>query len=796
MNDLKFAVRQLLKNPGFTAVAVLTLALGIGANTAVFSVINATLLRPFPYENPERLIILQERNAGGGLQDASYLNFADWRSQSTSFESMAAQREGESFNFSGLGEPERLPGQIVSSNFFQTLGIRPYRGRNFVAEDDRPGAVPVTILSYGFWQRRFGADESVVGKAITLSNQSLTVIGVTHASFQFRTVADVFVPIGLSAERFRLRGRDPGVGVVARLKPAVSIAKAESELNAIAARLEQEYPETNTGKHVRVESLHESFVGGTRLSLLTLLGAVGLVLLIACANVANLLLVRGAARQREMALRAALGAGRWRIVRQLLGESLLLAALGGVLGVMLAYWGTNLITSYLPGGLPRLREAAIDSTVFGFTLGLSLLVGVVFGMAPAWQASRANLTQTLQEGGRGSTGSRQRLRSALVVSEIALTLAVLVGAGLLIRSFWRLQQVDSGFDARNVLMMQISVKAGPGEGARIADFFEQLLQKVRSLPGVKSVAVSDGLPILRDANWSPFNIEGRPPPEPGNQTWAIRYPVSPEYFQTLGIQLLKGREFTAQDTLNSPPVSIIDETFARQHFQNEDPVGLILALPDGPGIEIVGVVRHVKHAGLDERAAGSPQFYLNFNQRRSGASHLLVRSVVDPLSLAGAVRDQVWALNKDQPVYNVRTMEQVVSQSIAPRRFSALLMVIFGFVALVLASIGLYGTMSYSVAQRTSEIGIRVALGAQRRDVLTMVIKQAVGLALLGVVAGLVTALALARLLRNLLFGVGAADPLTFGVVAFVLFGVALLASLMPARRATKVDPMVALRHG
>jgi putative ABC transport system permease protein len=796
MNDLKFAFRQLLKNPGFTAVAVLTLALGIGANTAVFSVINATLLRPFPYENPERLVILQERNAGGGLQDASYLNFTDWRSQSASFESMAAQRGGESFNFSGADEPERLQGQIVSANFFQTLGIRPFRGRDFVADHNRPGALPVAILSYGFWQRRFGAEESVLGKPITLNNQSFTVIGVTPANFQFGTAADVFVPIGLSAERFKLRGRDPGVGVVARLKPAVSIAQAESELNAIAARLEQEYPETNTGKRVRVESLHESFVGGTRLSLLTLLGAVGLVLLIACANVANLLLVRGATRQREMALRAALGAGRWHIVRQLLGESLLLAALGGVLGVLLAHWGTNLITSYLPGGVPRLREADIDSTVFGFTLGLSLLAGVVFGMAPAWQASRANLTQVLQEGGRGSTGSRQRLRSALVVSEIALTLAVLVGAGLLIRSFWRLQQVDSGFDARNVLMMQISVKAGPGEGA-IAALFEQLRQKVRSLPGVKSVAVSDALPILRDANWSPFNIEGQPTPEPGNQTWAIRYTVSPEYFQTLGIQSLKGREFTAQDTLNSPPVAIIDETFARQHFQNEDPLGqgLILALPDGPGIEIVGVVRHVKHAGLDERAAGSPQFYLNFNQRRSSASHLLVRSEVDPLSLAGAVRDQVWALNKDQPVYNVRTMQQLVSQSIAPRRFSALLMVIFGFVALVLASIGLYGMMSYSVSQRTSEIGIRVALGAQRRDVLTMVIKQAIGLALLGVVAGLVTALALARLLRNLLFGVGAADPLTFGVVAFVLFGVALAASLVPARRATKVDPMVALRY-
>jgi len=794
--DVRYGVRMLRKNPGFTAVAVLTLALGIGANTAVFSVVNATLLRPFPYEHPERLVVIQERNAGGGLQDASFANFADWRSQSASFASMAAQRGQESFNFSGSGEPERLQGHLVSADFFRTLGVRPFRGRDFVTEDDGAGALPVAILSYGFWQRRFGADDSVLGKPITLNSQGFTVVGVTPASFHFGTVADVFVPIGLSAERFRPRGRDPGVGVVACLKPAVSIAQAENELNAIAARLEQEYPETNTGKRVRVESLHDSFVGGTRLSLLILLGAVGLVLLIACANVANLLLIWGAARQREMALRAALGASRWRIIRQLLGESVMLAALGGGLGLLLAHWGTHLITSYLPAGVPRLREADIDSVVLGFTVALSLLAGVIFSMAPAWQGSRANLREVLQEGGRGSTGRRQRLRSTLVVSEIALTLAVLVGAGLLIRSFWRLQQVDSGFDARNVLMTQISVTAGRGEGARIADFFEQLLQKVSGLPGVKSVAVSDGLPILRDANWSPFNIEGRPPAEPRNQTWAIRYTVSPEYFQTLGIPLLQGRGFAAQDTRDSPLVAMIDETFARQHFQNEDPLGkrLILTLPDGPGIEIVGVVRHVKHAGLDERAAGSPQFYLHFNQRRSSASHLLVRSVVDPLSLAGAVRDQVWALDKDLPVYNVRTMQQLVSQSMAPRRFSALLMVVFGFLALVLASIGLYGTISYSVAQRTSEIGIRVALGAQRRDVLTMVIKQAMGLALFGVVVGLVTALALARLLRNLLFGVGSADPLTFGAVAFVLLTVALLASFVPARRAAKIDPMAALK--
>lgn len=761
MNDLKSAFRQFLKNPGFTAVAVLTLALGVGATTAVFSVVNAVLLRPFPYESPEYLVMLRERNSAGGLSDPSYLNFTDWRSQSTSFESMAAQRGQESFNFTGSGEPERLQGQIVSAGFFSTLGIKPFRGRDFVAEDDRPGAAPMAILSYGFWQRRFGADESVLGKPITLNNQSFTIIGVTPANFQFGTASDVSVPIGLSAERFSRRGRDPGVSVVARLKPDISLAQAGSELNAIAARLDQQYPETNTGRRVRIESLHESFVGGTRLSLLTLLGAVGLVLLIACANVANLLLVRGAARQREMALRAALGASRWHIIRQLLAESVLLAALGGVFGMLLALWGTSLITSYLPEGALRLREAGIDAAVFGFTLGLSLLAALIFGTVPAWQASRANLTEALQEGGRGSTGSRQRLHSALVVSEIALTLAVLVGAGLLIRSFWRLQQVDPGFDRQNLLTMQISVNAGPGDGGKVADFFEQLQQKVRSLPGVKSVAVSNGLPI-EGANWSPFIIEGRPRPEPGNQTWGIYYTVSSEYFQAMGIQLLKGRGFTAQDTRNTPQVVIINEVLARQHFQNEDPLGmrLIWALPAGPGLEIVGVVRHVEHIRLDGKAPVQPQFYLNFNQTSLQGLpssviliNLLVRGASDPLNLAGAVRSQVWALNKDQAVFNVRTMEQIVSQSIAPRRFSALLMAVFGVVALALASVGIYGMMSYSVAQRTPEIGIRMALGAQRRDVLAMVIKQAMGLALLGVVAGLVGALALAQLFRNLLFG-------------------------------------------
>ncbi|MDQ3687842.1 MAG: ABC transporter permease [Acidobacteriota bacterium] len=802
LQDLRYGLRILLRKPGFTAVAVLTLALGIGANTAIFSVVNAVLLRPFPYESPERLVILQERISERDLP-ASYLNFADWRDQNSVCSSMAAVRTRENFNFTGAGEPERLQGRIVSASFFSTLGVRPIRGRDFLAEEDRPGAPPAVILSYGFWQRRFGADESVVGKQLTLNNQSFTVVGITPANFQFGTDADVSVPIGLSADRFRLRGKDPGILVVARLKPEVSLTQAEAELNTIAARLEQQHPDTNAGRRVRITSLHESFVGDVRQPLMILLGAVGLVLLIACANVANLLLVRAAARQKEIALRAALGAGRARIIRQLLTESVLLSVLGGVLGMLLALWGMGLITSYLPDGIPRLRETGIDAPVFGFTLVVSLLTGVLFGLAPALQVSRTNLTETLKEGDRGSTGRRQHLRSVLVVSETALTLALLVGASLLVRSFWRLQQVDPGFNPQNLLAMQISVNAGADEGGRVADFFEQLHQKVGTLPGVESVSISNGLPI-EGANQPPFIIEGRPRPEPGKEPAGIRYTVSPDYFRTLGIVLLKGRVFTAEDTRDGQPVVIIDEALARQHFQNEDPIGkrLAQALPNSPSLEIVGVVRHVEHYSLDGQAPVQAQFYTNFNQlplqslpTQVRRINLLVRTATDPLNLASAVRSQVQALNKDQAVFNVRTMEQIVAQSVAARRFSALLLAVFAAVALVLASVGIYGVMSHVVEQRTHEIGIRMALGAQGRDVSRMVIGQGMKLALVGVGVGLLASLALMRLMKSLLFGVSATDPATFALIALLLTLVALVACWIPARRATKVDPMVALRY-
>jgi putative ABC transport system permease protein len=796
--DLRFGARMLLKQPSFTLIAVLTLALGIGANTAIFSIVNAVLLRPFPYKEPERLAILRENISGGVNSSVSYPNFADWRAQSTLCDSIVAVRANESFNFTGAGEPERLQGRLVSAEFFSTLGIKPLVGRDFLPEEDRPGATPAVILSYEFWRRRFGDDPSVIGKQITLNNQSYTVVGVAPPNFQFGMEADVTVPIGLQAERFRARGADPGVRpVVARLKPGVSERQAEAELNMIAARLEQQYPETNKERRVRVTPLHETFVGDAQQPLLILLGAVGLVLLIACANVANLLLVRASGRQKEMAVRVALGASRGAVIRQLLTESVLLAALGAALGILLAFWGTSFIASQLPFGIPRLQEARVDAPVLVFTLTVSLLTGLFFGLAPALQASRPNLTEGLKEGARGSSGRRQWLRSVLVVGEVALTLTLLVGAGLLIQSFRRVLHVDPGFEPQNLLMMQVSVNNPDGQ--QVANFFDQLRQNVRNLPGIKAVAVSNGLPF-GVANRPTFFIEGRPDME--NKPSSIRYTVSPGYFQTLGIELIKGRVFNAQDTRESPLVAIIDESLARFAFANEDPLGKRLMMSrSGPSFEIVGVVRHVEHDSLDRQAPALAQFYTNFNQislqglpNNVRRINVLVRTEVEPLSLASAVRGQIAALNKDQAVFNVRTMEHVVTQSVAPRRFSMMLLTVFAVVALALASLGIYGLVSYAVAQSTREIGVRMALGAQASDVLKLVIGQGMTLALAGVALGLVASVALTRTMKNLLFGVSATDPATFVAIALLLTLVALLACYVPARRATKVDPMIALR--
>ncbi len=793
--DLRYSARMLFKHPGFTIIAVLTLSLGIGANTAIFSIVNAVLLRPFPYEAPERLVIVGEYAPGGSV---SYPNFVDWRDDRNVFDAASAVRSNESYNFSGAGEPERLQGRLVSAGFLTLLGVKPFLGRDFLPEDDRPGATPAVMLSYGFWSRTFGNDPNIIGKSITLNNQSYTVTGITSQDFQFSLPADVTIPIGLSAERFKVRGGDPGISVVARLKPNVSQQQAESELNVVYKRLEQQYPDTNTGRRGVLMPVHESFVGSVRQPLLILLGAVGLVLLIACANVANLLLVRASTRKREMSVRVALGANRWRIIRQLLTESFLLASIGAGLGILLAHWGTSFIASRLPDGIPRLAESNVDLRVLLFTLGVSIITGLLFGLAPALQASRLNLTDALKEGDRGSVG-RQHLRNVLVVCEVALTLTLLVGAGLLIQSFRRVLQVDPGFETQNLLTMQVSVN-NP-DGNQVASFFKQLQENVRNLPGVKSVAISNGLP-LGVVNRPVFFIHGRPLPEPGKAPGGIRYTVSPDYFQTMGIELVKGRTFNAQDTQSSPLVVVIDEALA-QHFTNEDPVGQRLSQnPAGPIYEIVGVVRHVEQDNLDGQAVRTPQFYFNFNQipadRWPGSVrrvNLLTRTDVEPTSLAAAVRGQIAALNKDQAVFNVRTMEQIVSQSVAPRRFSMLLLAVFAVVALALAVIGIYGMLSYAVAQRTREIGLRMTLGAQRTDVMRLVIGHGMKLAIAGVALGLIASFALTRTMKNLLFGVSATDPVTFGLITLLLALVALLACWIPARRATKVDPIVALRY-
>jgi len=799
--DARYAVRSLRKHPGFTFVAVLTLALGIGANTAIFSVINAVLLRPLPYANADRLVLLTETVSERPI-GVSYPNFVDWRNQSTTFENIAAVRHRDSFNLTGAGESERLQGRLVSANFLSTLGVNPIAGRDFVAEDDRPGAAPTVILSHALWQRRFGGDQKIIGSQLTLNRQSFTVIGITPAEFQYGPDADVTVPISSQAERYAARGRDPGIETVARIKPGVSVEAANAELNTIAARLEQQYPESNNGHRVRLDSLREATVGDIRPTLLTLLGAVGLVLLIACANVANLLLARSTRRQKEIAIRTALGAGRRRILRQLFTESVLLAIAAGVAGLILALVGTSLLCSYLPEDIPRIREITTDAPVLVFTLAASLLTGVLFGLAPALQTSKPALTETLKEGERNSSPGHNRTGKILVVTEVALTLVLLIGAGLLVKSFWRLMQVDPGFNPENLLAMQIAVNANPDEGPRVANFLDQLQQRVRQTPGVQSVAISNGLPF-ESANQPAFVIEGQAPAEPGKEPNGILYIVSPDYLETLQITVMRGRTFSAHDTPGTTPVALIDEVFARQYFPNQDPLGKRLrqAGSNTEYREIVGIVRHVEHTNLEGRSAERGEIYTAFNQipvdrlpRFVRRVNLLARTTVDPLSLAQSVRGQIAALDKDQAVFNVRTMEQALSRSVAARRFSMILLSEFATLALILAAVGIYGVISYSVAQRTREVGIRMALGAQTTDVLRLIVRDGLKLVVIGVLVGLAGAFMLSRLLTTLLFGVTPTDTLTYATVALVLVGVALAACYIPARRAAKVDPLVALR--
>jgi putative ABC transport system permease protein len=802
--DLRYAVRMLLKNPGFTFIVVMALALGIGANSAIFSVVNAVLLRPLPFGEPEQLMMVWgvAGTGGDGRIVLSVPDIKDIREQSSLLEYVAPYNGTGSMLANG-DDTERLFGANVPADIFPLLRVQPVMGRTFTREEDVPGGPAVVVISQGLWQRRFGSDPAIIGKEIKLSGKSLTVVGVMPADFRFpvqNQKSEYWQPISSSPSYVAakdIRG-SRSLRVVARLKPGVTTAQAESELAAIGQRLAIQYPDTNTGLSFRVTPLHEDIVGSIRPALLVILGAVGFVLLIACANVANLLLARASARHKEVAIRTALGASRMRIIRQLLTESLLLSVLGGALGLLLAMWGVDLLVAASPTDLPRVKEIGLDAQVLGFTALISILTGLLFGLAPALQSTKLELNESLKEGGRGSTDGlrRNRVRSLLVISEVALSLVLLVGAGLMIRSFVYLLNLSPGFDTQGVLITDVPLsRSRYPTGEQQAAFTRQAIERTRELPGVTSVAAVNIVPLSGDGRQSTFTIEGRPVPD-GQEPDGEVTTVTPDYFRTMGIPLLTGRTFTEQDKTDSPSVVIISETLARRNFPGEDPLGKRLILDDEkPAYEIIGVVGDVRHEGLEKETY--PGYYLSFYQAPERQVNLMVRSApaVDPSGLQLAVRNVIKQMDKEQLVWETKTMEQLRAESVARRRFNMMLLGIFAALALLLAAVGIYGVMSYSVTQRTHEIGIRLALGAQTSDVLRMVVRQGMTLALIGVALGLLTALAVTRVMASLLYGVTATDALTYAGVSVLLAGIALLACLIPARRATHVDPMVALRY-
>jgi len=805
--DLRYGLRMLLKQKGFTAVAVLTLALGIGANTAIFSVVHAVLLRPLPYSQPEQLIWIWETCPKDDIKEesASVPNFADWRSQSQSFTEMAAFA-GTAPVLTNAGEPERIPGTSVTANFFTTLGVEPMIGRSFVAEENEPGKNRVVILSHSLWQRRFGSDPEIVGQKLTLNGNPHEVVGVMPPGFQNprpepRQI-EMWLP--LSLEPAKAGRRSDFLKVVARLAPGVSINQAQAEMKTITEGLAERYPQTNYGWGVTILPLHERIVGNLRPALWTLTGAVAFLLLIACANVANLLLARSAARQQEIAVRTALGAGRWRLVRQFLTESVLLSLIGGVTGLLVGWWGVRLLVALSSDNIPRLGEVTLSGQVFAFTSALSILTGLVFGLVPAIHAANPNLTESLKEAGRSATeGTRSgRMRSALVVSEIALALVMLVGAGLMARSFMLLQKVDPGFNPERIVTALISLPVSKyPEGPQITAFYHQLLERVRTTPGVESAALGSAVPLNSGA-YTSFAIEGRPVPRPEEaQPDADYLRVSRDYFATLGIRLIRGENFADRYADGAPGVTIISQSMERKYFPNEDPIGkrLTTGNPQPPPgqtvtwLTIIGIVADTPSERLD--APPYPQFYVPFDQTGQRSLTLIARTAGEPRGAVGALRNATWSLDRDQPLYNIRTMEELMASSVAARRFNMLLVGLFAALGLVLAAVGIYGVISYSVNQRTHEIGIRVALGAERRDIVRLIVGEGLVLTLTGVGLGLFAAFAVTRLLAGLLFGVSARDPFTFAGVAALLAVVALLACYLPARRAASVDPMTALRH-
>jgi len=814
IQDLAYGWRMLCKSPGFAAIAILTLALGIGANTALFSIVNGVLLNPLPFPQPDQLVALFESKPNFETGSVSYPNFRDWQKDNRTFSSLGIMRN-TAFTLTGAGQGEQLNGQFVSSDVFPILGVKPVIGRIFAVGDDEIGAAANVLISEGLWKRKFSGTPDIVGKAMTLDGKVFTIIGVVPASFQLRfstfTPSDVYAPIGQWTNPF-LTKRAAGLGIhgIGRLKPGVTIEQAQADMAAISQNLAAAFPDDDKGITAKLVPLKRQMVGPVKIFLLVLLGAVGFVLLIACVNVANLLLARSTARTREFAIRTALGASRPRIVGQLLAESSLLALAGGGLGLLIASLGTRAALAALPTTLPRMEEIGLDSRVLFFTLAISLLGGILFGLAPALKMSHPDMHETLKEGGRGASGTRHRAQGVFVVVEMAMALVLLIGAGLMIRSLVRLWSVDPGFNSQNVLTFGLSLpssmtNASP-EAIRAA--FRELDRNLQATAGVEATSLSWGAIPMSSDDELLFWLDGQPRPSSLNDmNWALSYVVEPGYLQAMGIRLMRGRFFGPQDDEHSPPVVVIDDALASQYFGNSDPIGRRINLENGAkSAEIIGVVHHVKQWSLDadDKQSLQAQAYLPFMQlpdeaialTASGVSVVVRSSATAALgSPFESIRHNIEQANNQQVIYSPQTMNEIISSSLATQRFAMILLASFAALALLLASVGIYGVISYLVAQRTHEIGVRMALGARRSDVLRLILGRGGKLALIGAGVGLIAALALTRLMAGMIYGVKTSDPLTFVAVSVLLMFIALAACYVPARRATKVDPMVALRY-
>ena len=799
LQDARYSLRLMIKNPVFTLIVVLTLTLGIGANTAIFSFANGILLRSLPYPQSDRLVVLDETALKRGIDSmsVSYPNALDWREQNTVFQGIGIDYGTSRFSLSGIGQPETIRGSYISHGLLEVLGVPPMLGRPFTEVEDRPDTDTVVILGYDLWQKYYGGDQNILGRTVMVNNRARTVVGVMPPGFKYPEISELWTPLALTTKDFTRT--DHGLNAIARLKDGVTIEQAQAEMNNIAARIEQQNPVTNEGLGVSVVSLHKRLAGDYREGLLILLGVVGCVLLVACVNVANLMLARASARQKELALRAALGASRWRVIRQLMLESLILATIGGLLGLALSKGALHLLLQAIPIKLPFWMNFGLDLRVLAFTAGVTLLTGFIFGVVPALQSSRVDLNDTLKEGGRGSlTSSGSHSRSLLVVTEIALSLVLLVGAGLMIQSFLRLRRVNVGLDPKSVLTLGIGLpRVKYPEGPQRAAFFQNLIERVRALPGVEGAAATATLPLSGGGWGRSITIEGYPVLPVGQAPMIQHTVVTPTYFQTMGIHLLAGRDFTDADRPGAPLVTIVDERLAQKYWPNESAIGKRIRFgppeDNEPWHTVIGVVGAVRHQRMQEETRNS--VYLSHQQIPVGGLAIVARTATDPKTLVAGVRREVAQIDSDLPVSNIATMEEVMAESIWQPRLYAMLFAVFAGGALVLAVIGIYGVMAYIVITRTHEIGIRMALGATARDVFKLIVGRGMKLTAIGLVLGVGGAFALTRLMRGLLFNISATDPITFVLISILLAVAAFLACYIPARRATKVDPLVALRY-